>query len=131
MWMGRWRPTSAVVLVYSTMGVQINLPEVGKISDGAMDQSPNVSHSLNEKQLSGLSALQEYVSKEEAELSKLLDTIQVCILLMCPYMIRNHFIRLEIDHIYMWMTFFRCRLGYPLSRNIQRRESCICFSIFF
>ena len=123
MWMGRWRPTSAVVLVYSTMGVHINLPEVGKISDVAMDQRPRVSPSLNEKQLSGLSALQEYVSKEEAELSKQLNTIQVYILLMCPYTIRNQFIKLEIDRIYTWMTFSRCSLGYLLSGNIQRRES--------
>lgn len=75
MWMGRWRPTSAVVLVYSTMGV--DLRGAAKESDGTVDQDFIDLNPLNEKQLSGLSALQKAAFEAESDLSQQLATLQM------------------------------------------------------
>ncbi|KAI5069485.1 hypothetical protein GOP47_0015786 [Adiantum capillus-veneris] len=75
MWMGRWRPTSAVVLVYSTMGV--DLKGVSKEFGDLLNKGFPQSNPLNEKQLSALSTLQKYASDAEADISQQLAMIQM------------------------------------------------------
>eukprot|EP00250_Pteridium_aquilinum_P017075 c23438_g1_i2 orf=389-1111(+) len=75
MWMGRWRPTSAIVLVYSTMGVDLkgtNKEFEDIVSNDFIDAYP-----LSEKQLSGLTALQKHASDAEADISQQLAVIQM------------------------------------------------------
>lgn len=71
MWMGRWRPTSAVVLVYSTMG----LDQVGAAK--VCNRNAVWGENLNEQQLSGLGALQELAYKVESDISKELAGLQM------------------------------------------------------
>ncbi|MCO5566411.1 hypothetical protein L7F22_020088 [Adiantum nelumboides] len=75
MWMGRWRPTSAVVLVYSTMGV--DLKGMSKEFGDLLSKDFVESNPLTEKQLSGLSTLQKYASEAEADISQQLAMIQI------------------------------------------------------
>lgn len=75
MWMGRWRPTSAVFLVYSTMGVDLKgmsmeLEDI--VTKDFIDANP-----LSEKQLSGLSTLKKHASDAESEISQQLAMIQM------------------------------------------------------
>lgn len=74
MWMGRWRPTTAVVLVYSTMGVDFegSAKETQKMSKHVRDTIL-----LSERQLSGLSALRKHAHQTESDLSQQLATLQM------------------------------------------------------
>lgn len=74
MWMGRWRPTSAVVLVYSTMGVDFQgaMKETRIINRQVPEQN-----ALSETQLSGLNALQKHARQAESELSQQFATLQM------------------------------------------------------
>ncbi|KAH7299798.1 hypothetical protein KP509_24G030300 [Ceratopteris richardii] len=75
MWMGRWRPTSAIVLVFSTMGV--DLKGTVKDLDAFVSRAFVDSNALSETQLFGLSALQKYASEAEADISQQLAVIQM------------------------------------------------------
>ncbi|MCO5561198.1 hypothetical protein L7F22_014819 [Adiantum nelumboides] len=70
MWVGDWRPSSAITLVYSKMGVC-----VGK-SDG-LASSITPSCMLSIAQLSTMEVLREETSRAEAELSSSLASIQM------------------------------------------------------
>eukprot|EP00250_Pteridium_aquilinum_P009208 c18516_g1_i1 orf=185-682(+) len=74
MWMGRWRPTSAVVLVYSTMGLN-PLEEATKERDANEDFA--IRRPFNEQQLSGLSDLQKYAFQAESDISQQLAVLQM------------------------------------------------------
>eukprot|EP00246_Nothoceros_aenigmaticus_P004480 TRINITY_DN1602_c0_g1_i1.p1 TRINITY_DN1602_c0_g1~~TRINITY_DN1602_c0_g1_i1.p1 ORF type:complete len:385 (-),score=31.28 TRINITY_DN1602_c0_g1_i1:502-1656(-) len=76
LWLGGWRPTAAVVLVYSIMGVQIN-EETQQPALG-----PEVFHCvplLSERQLSRINSLQIYSRQVEADISDRLAMIQMLI----------------------------------------------------
>lgn len=92
MWVGRWRPTSAIVLVYSSMGMDskgTNKEYQGIINRDFINVSP-----LSEKQLSGLSSLQKYASQLESDISQQVAVIQVSVLyfLYCSLRLYNSFI---------------------------------------
>lgn len=75
MWVGRWRPTSAIVLVYSAMGMDpkgINKEYQGIKNRDFINVSP-----LSEKQLSGLSSLQKHASQVESDISQQVAMIQM------------------------------------------------------
>lgn len=76
MWMGRWRPTSAVVLVYSTMGLT-PLGTVTKEFDLNVEENFATQSALNEQQLSGLSALQKHALQAETDISQQLAVLQM------------------------------------------------------
>ncbi|KAI5060287.1 hypothetical protein GOP47_0024707 [Adiantum capillus-veneris] len=75
MWMGRWRPTSAIILVYSTMG--IDPVGVAKGCPVNAVQHSTFGHTLNEQQLSELHALQAHNFQAESTLSKQLAVVQM------------------------------------------------------
>ncbi|MCO5581263.1 hypothetical protein L7F22_035141 [Adiantum nelumboides] len=75
MWMGRWRPTSGIVLVYSTMGLDPLVSAKGCIKNAV--QHSSFGHALNEQQLSGLNALQAQAFMAESNISKQLAVIQM------------------------------------------------------
>ncbi|MCO5602197.1 hypothetical protein L7F22_056325 [Adiantum nelumboides] len=75
MWMGRWRPTSGIVLVYSAMGLDPLVAAKGCIKNAV--QHSSFGHTLNEQQLSGLNALQAHAFRAESNISKQLAVIQM------------------------------------------------------
>lgn len=75
MWMGGWRPTTAIVLVFSLIGLQIE-NELQRLLEGI-----NVSSmaALSAKQLAKLNALQQHTSTEEDEISNRLAVLQMLV----------------------------------------------------
>lgn len=75
LWLGSWRPTSAIVLVYSIMGIQINKETQRPVPNS---NPPQQSVSLlSEKQLSQLNFLQSHTRRAETDLSETLAAMQV------------------------------------------------------
>lgn len=83
--MGRWRPTSAVVLVYSTMGLT-PLGALTKEFDLNVEENFATQSALNEQQLSGLSALQKHALQAETDISQQLAVLQVWCMHACSIM---------------------------------------------
>ncbi|KAJ7515938.1 hypothetical protein O6H91_22G035100 [Diphasiastrum complanatum] len=75
LWMGGWRPTAAVVLVFSLMGIQME-SELWKILEGI--EVPSMA-TLSAKQLSMLNALQQRSRLAEDDLSNRLALIQMLV----------------------------------------------------
>lgn len=73
MWIGGWRPTTAVVLAYSLMGLQIE-SELQKLIEGI--ELPTMA-ALSAKQISLLDSLQQRIRVSEDELSNRLAVLQM------------------------------------------------------
>ncbi|MCO5586249.1 hypothetical protein L7F22_040188 [Adiantum nelumboides] len=73
LWMGGWRPTTAVVLAYSLMGMQIE-SELQKLLEGI--ELPTMA-ALSARQLSMLDCLQQKLRVSEDELSNRLAILQM------------------------------------------------------
>eukprot|EP00250_Pteridium_aquilinum_P019356 c24396_g1_i1 orf=645-2039(+) len=73
LWMGGWRPTSAVVLAYSLMGMQIE-SELQKLLEGI--ELPSMA-ALSARQLSMLDSLQQKLRLSEDGLSNRLAVLQM------------------------------------------------------
>lgn len=76
MWLGGWRPTSALLLVYSLMGVQLE-DEILRFKDGVRGELDNSSAILSERQLTNLKNVQKYTRQTEKKLSARLASLQV------------------------------------------------------
>lgn len=76
MWLGGWRPTSALLLVYSLMGVQLE-NEILHFRDGVRGVLEKSSAILSERQLTNLKNVQKYTRQTEKKLSTKLATLQV------------------------------------------------------
>jgi len=76
MWLGGWRPTSALLLVYSLMGVQLE-NEILHFRDGVRGVLETSSAILSERQLTNLKNVQKYTRQTEKKLSTKLATLQV------------------------------------------------------
>lgn len=72
-WMGGWRPTSAVVLAYSLMGMQIER-DLQKLLEGI--EIPTMG-ALSATQLSMLDSLQQRIRASEDELTNRLSVLQM------------------------------------------------------
>ncbi|KAH6558291.1 hypothetical protein KP509_1Z070500 [Ceratopteris richardii] len=75
LWMGGWRPTTAIVLAYSLMGMQIE-GELQKILDGI--ELPTMA-ALSARQLSMLDSLQQKLRESEDFLSNRLAILQMLV----------------------------------------------------
>lgn len=75
MWLGGWRPSCALMLVYSLMGVQLQ-DEIRNFGLG-IEKLVRSEAVLSEKQLVNLRNVQKRARDEEKKLSKKLATIQV------------------------------------------------------
>uniref|UniRef100_A0A7I4AG32 DOG1 domain-containing protein n=1 Tax=Physcomitrium patens TaxID=3218 RepID=A0A7I4AG32_PHYPA len=75
MWMGGWRPRTAIVLAYSLMGIQIE-NELQQLLEGIILQSMAT---LTAKQLARLDAIQQYTSTKEKEISNRLSVLQILV----------------------------------------------------
>lgn len=75
MWLGGWRPSCALMLVYSLMGVQLQ-DQIRSFGNGInkLGRSESV---LSDKQIVNLRNVQKHAREEEKKLSKKLATIQV------------------------------------------------------
>lgn len=73
LWMGGWRPTTAVVLAYSLMGMQIE-SELQKLLEGI--ELPTMA-ALSARQLSMLDSLQQKIRASEDDLSNRLAVLQM------------------------------------------------------
>ncbi|KAI5063429.1 hypothetical protein GOP47_0021976 [Adiantum capillus-veneris] len=73
LWMGGWRPTTAVVLAYSLMGMQIE-SELQKLLEGI--ELPTMA-ALSARQLSMLDSLQQKLRVSEDDLSNRLAILQM------------------------------------------------------
>jgi hypothetical protein len=76
-WLGGWRPTSALLLVYSLMGVQLE-DEIRNFGYGLRDFT-NTSAVLSHRQLTNLTNVQKSTRSVEKKLSKKLAHIQMLI----------------------------------------------------
>lgn len=74
-WLGGWRPTSALLLVYSLMGVQLE-DEIRNFGYGLRDLT-NTSAVLSHRQLTNLTNVQKSTRSVEKKLSKKLAHIQM------------------------------------------------------
>lgn len=76
MWIGGWRPTSALVLVYSLMGIDIEnaLESVHLGRDVAEGSTASL---LSTRQLAVMHSLQKHTQHAEMRISKKLTVLQV------------------------------------------------------
>jgi len=74
-WLGGWRPSSAILLVYSLMGVQLE-DEIRNFGYGLRDLT-NTSAVLSHRQITNLTNVQKTTGDAERKLSKKLAYIQV------------------------------------------------------
>lgn len=77
MWIGGWRPTTALLLVYSLMGVQLE-DEIRNFGYGIRDTT-NTSAVLSHRQLENLTNVQKSTRNVEKKLSKKLAHLQMLI----------------------------------------------------
>ncbi|XP_024370995.1 uncharacterized protein [Physcomitrium patens] len=75
MWMGGWRPTAAIVLTYSLMGIQME-SELERLLEGIT--LPSMA-TLSAKQLSRLNVMQQRTSSAEDEISTRLSVLQMLV----------------------------------------------------
>lgn len=73
LWMGGWRPTTAIVLAYSLMGIQIE-NELRRLLDGI--EVPSMA-ALSAKQLGKLNSMQQRTRDAEDDISNRLAILQV------------------------------------------------------
>lgn len=75
MWLGGWRPSCALMLVYSLMGVQLH-DQIRSFRNGIskLGRSESV---LSDKQIVNLRNVQKHAREEEKKLTKKLATIQM------------------------------------------------------
>lgn len=76
MWLGGWRPTSALLLVYSLMGVHLE-DEIRNFGFGIRADLTTSSTVLSHRQLANLTNVQKSTRDGERKLSKKVAAIQV------------------------------------------------------
>lgn len=75
MWLGGWRPSTTIVLVYSLMGVQLQ-DEIRNFGYG-IRHTTNSTSVLSQRQITNLSNVQKTTRDVEQKLTKKLAEIQV------------------------------------------------------
>lgn len=121
MWIGGWRPTTALLLVYSLMGVQLE-DEIRNFGYGIRDTT-NTSAVLSHRQLENLTNVQKSTRNVEKKLSKKLAHLQVdhstsTLSPQCP-------VRLGLAVFIEWLQAISCRLGFGNGNGNENEKTSI------